>query len=32
MENATSTDEGVALIRDLGKYINELERRLESGQ
>ena len=32
METATSTDEGVALIRDLGRYISELERRLESGQ
>ena len=32
MEEATSTDEGAALIRDLGIYINELERRLESGQ
>jgi hypothetical protein len=31
METATSTDEGVALIRDLGRYISELERRLEEG-
>jgi len=31
MENATSTDEGVALIRDLGRYINELERQIEQG-
>jgi hypothetical protein len=30
METATSTDEGAALIRDLGRYINELERQLES--
>jgi hypothetical protein len=30
MEEATATDEGAALIRDLGRYINELERRLES--
>jgi hypothetical protein len=30
MESATSTDEGTALIRDLGRYINELERQLES--
>ena len=32
LEEATSTDEGAALIRALGRYINELERRLESGQ
>ena len=32
LEEATSTDEGAALIRDLGRNINELERRLESGQ
>ena len=30
MEEATATDEGAALIRDLGRYINELELRLES--
>lgn len=30
MEEATATDEGAALIRDLGRYINELERQLES--
>ncbi len=29
MEDATATDEGAALIRDLGKYINQLEQRLE---
>ena len=32
MEDATSTDEGAALIRDLGIYINELERKLESNR
>jgi hypothetical protein len=31
METATSTDDGAALIRDLGRYISELERRLEEG-
>jgi hypothetical protein len=30
MEDATATDEGAALVRDLGRYINELERQLES--
>jgi hypothetical protein len=30
MEEATATDEGAALIRDLGRYINDLERQLES--
>ena len=30
MEEATATDEGAALISELGRYINELERQLES--
>jgi len=30
MEEATATDGGAALIRDLGRYINDLERQLES--
>lgn len=29
LENAVSTDEGAAFVTDLGKYINELERRIE---
>lgn len=29
LEHAVSTDEGEAFVRDLGKYINELERRIE---
>jgi hypothetical protein len=31
MEDATATEEGAELIRQLGFYINELERQLESG-
>jgi len=32
MEEATSTPEGEALIRDLGRYINQLEQQIEAGQ
>ena len=32
MEDATETEAGAALIRDLGIYINELERKLESSR
>ena len=31
MENAVGTDEGAAFVRDLGRYINQLEQQLESG-
>ena len=31
LEEAVATDEGAAFVRDLGKYINELERRIEGG-
>jgi len=31
MEEATVTPEGTALIRDLGKYIADLEYQLEKG-
>ncbi len=31
MENAVETDEGAAFVRDLGRYINQLEQQLESG-
>jgi hypothetical protein len=32
MEDATATEEGAELIRQLGFYINELEQQLESGR
>jgi hypothetical protein len=32
MEDATETEAGAALIRELGIYINELERKLESSR
>jgi hypothetical protein len=31
LENAVSTDEGAAFVRDLGRYINQLEQQLERG-
>jgi hypothetical protein len=31
MEEVTATPEGTALIRDLGRYIADLEHRLEKG-
>tara|TARA_R100001443_G_scaffold91697_1_gene98342 strand:+ start:467 stop:640 length:174 start_codon:yes stop_codon:yes gene_type:complete len=30
--NAVETDEGAEFIRELGKYINQLEQQIEAGQ
>jgi len=32
LENAVETDEGAEFIRQLGKYINQLEQQIEAGQ
>ena len=31
LEDAVSTDEGAAFVKDLGRYINQLEQQLEGG-
>ena len=31
LEDAVLTDEGAAFVRDLGRYINQLEQKLEEG-
>tara|TARA_R100001594_G_scaffold138913_1_gene182863 strand:- start:447 stop:656 length:210 start_codon:yes stop_codon:yes gene_type:complete len=31
-ENAVETDEGAEFIRQLGRYINQLEQQIEAGQ
>jgi len=32
LENAVETDEGAEFIRQLGKYINQLEQQIEAGK